>query len=436
MMTITDLDKSYRNFHRSQGKILWPESFLHLTTFIRYCTNIKGKHYLTQTLVDEWCAKRPTETPYSCDKRRGSIRQFLKYTNTSGYTSLSRPGLMHIAKFRQVISMTDLPLAKSVISDMLEKYIFYLKALKSSICGTTHKNLIRFNNYCAKFYPEALLLTDEMVRGWCDRRPAEQCKSRNTRVLSVRTFLKYATRHGWTSVTIPERLPNDKKSPRQPHGFTDDELNAFFKAISSIEMVGWQNELKFKLRKIQIPVYFRLLYSTGMRTNEARMLRCEDVDLTSGTLSIIQSKGFDQHRVALHPTMWKLLKLYDNAMENLMPGRKVFFPNEIGDFHSIMWQASVFRSIWAKISKEDARPYDFRSHYAVTNINSWDYDGTDWFDKLLYLSRSMGHKMIESTCYYYQLAPMFPRMLEELSGPGLRDLLPNLTEFYEDEETD
>lgn len=43
-------------------------------------------------------------------------------------------------------------------------------------------------------------------------------------------------------------------------------------------------------------------------------------------------------------------------------------------------------------SKVDARPYDFRSNYATKNMNRWDYNGPEWFDKLLVLGRSMGHK--------------------------------------------
>ena len=44
-----------------------------------------------------------------------------------------------------------------------------------------------------------------------------------------------------------------------------------------------------------------------------------------------------------------------------------------------------------------ARAYDFRSHYAVVNINGWDHCGIEWMDKLLYLSRSMGHRYIQNT---------------------------------------
>lgn len=433
MKTIEELANIYVDYHKSKGKILGFGSFLSLTTFTRFCMNKKKVQYISQELVDEWCMKRQSETELSHNGRVGGIRQFLRYTNSCGYTSINLPALIQINRPKKVVSETELPLVKTFISDMMDKYIFYLKA-SNHLSRFTHKTLIRFNKYCASIGPDAGILTDDIVNEWCGKRPEEQCKSRNLRIGPVRKFLKYTNKHGWTNVLIPENLPAEK-STYNPHGFSEDELSAFFHSTATIKLVGWQNELKFKLRKMQIPVYFRLLYSTGMRTNEARMLRCKDVDLTNGIINIAHSKGLDQHRVALHPTMWNLLKQYNDAMEQLMPGRKIFFPDNNDNFHGIAWQANVFRNIWKTISGEPARAYDLRSLYAVTNINSWDYDGTEWFDKLLFLSHSMGHRKIESTCYYYQLVPLFFKQLEELTGQALHDLLPNLTNFFENEET-
>jgi integrase len=66
-----------------------------------------------------------------------------------------------------------------------------------------------------------------------------------------------------------------------------------------------------------------------------------------------------------------------------------------------------FKKVWKKVSTAHARAYDFRSHYAVVNINGWDHCGIEWMDKLLYLSRSMGHRYIQNTLYYYRLVPLF-----------------------------
>ena len=433
MKTIEELTSIYVNYHKSKGKILRPKSFLRLTTFTRFCVNKKEVQYISQELVYDWCKKRKRETDLSHNSRIGSIRQFLRYTNSCGYTSLALPALRQISRPKKVISEMELPLVKTFISDMMDKYIFYLKA-SNHLSRFTHKTLIRFNKYCASIDPDVMVLTDDIVNKWCDKRPDEQCKSRNARIRPVRKFLKYTNKHGWTNVLIPENLPAEK-STYKPHAFNKDELSTFFHSTATIKLIEWENELRFKLRKMQVPVYFRLLYSTGMRTNEARMLKCKDVDLTNGVINIAHSKGLDQHKVALHQTMWDLLKQYNDAMERLMPDRNIFFPNKNDDFRGIAWQSNNFRKIWKTLSNEPARAYDLRSLYAVTNINSWDYDGTEWFDKLLFLSHSMGHRRIESTCYYYQLVPLFFKQLEELTGQALNDLLPNLKNFFEYEET-
>lgn len=100
-----------------------------------------------------------------------------------------------------------------------------------------------------------------------------------------------------------------------PHPFTDEELVQFFGACDSI--IPYKNRPAFVLRKIQCPVFFRLLYSSGMRTTEARYLKCGDVDLGHGVINIRKSKGYDQHYVALHETMTDLLRKYDEAVSKL-----------------------------------------------------------------------------------------------------------------------
>lgn len=432
MKTIEELVNLYVDDHKSNGKKLGPKSFLPVTTFSRFCRNRRQVRYISQQLVDEWCAKRQGETEISNKSRVGGIRQFLSYTNNSGYTSLTIPASIQLNRTDKRVLATEHPMIKSFLSDKMDNYLLYLKA-SNHLSMFTHKTLIRFNKYCASIDPAVEKLTDDLVNAWCVKRSKELGKSRNLRVLPVRKFLQYTNKRGWTDVSIPENLPAEKPTYK-PYGFSEDELCSFFRSTATIQLVGWQNELKFKLRKIQVPVYFRLLYSTGMRTNEARMLRCKDVDLTSGIISIAHSKGLDQHRVALHPTMWDLLRQYNDAMEQLMPDREIFFSNYKDTFYGIAWHSNAFRNIWKTISREPARAYDLRSLYAVTNINSWDYDGVEWFDKLLYLSHSMGHREIKSTCYYYQLVPFFFNQLEKLTGQALQDLLPDLTDFFENEE--
>ena len=91
------------------------------------------------------------------------------------------------------------------------------------------------------------------------------------------------------------------------------------------------------IRKLQCPVFFRLLYSSGMRTTEARYLKRADVDLEHGVVNIRKSKGYDQHYIALHDTMTELLVRYDEAMDKIQPERTYFFESLKGKCYGRDW---------------------------------------------------------------------------------------------------
>ena len=300
--------------------------------------------------------------------------------------------------------------------------------------NSTHECLRYFNDYCATHHPKATTLTENIINGWCNKRITESSESHNKRISPIRLFLRHANGRGWTNVELPEFLPWSKKQ-YTPYPFSQEQLQAFFQITDSFEVAKYLNDKVSKIRKIEIPVFYRLLYSSGMRTMEVRLLRCDDVDLNNGVININQSKGIDQHRVALHRTMWDLLIRYNEAMSAIMPDRTYFFPNAYDEPYTRTWESYNFVRMWHLVSSDHARCYDFRSHYAVMNINSWKYSGPEWFDKLLYLSRSMGHRNVSSTCYYYQLVPLFAEQLEELTAEEYHKLLPDLTNYLSDENT-
>lgn len=64
-----------------------------------------------------------------------------------------------------------------------------------------------------------------------------------------------------------------------------------------------------------------------------------------------------------------------------------------------------FRVLWQSCNSSHAIPYELRHNYAIENINGWTYQGFAVHDKLLALSKSMGHRQIESTMAYYSLTP-------------------------------
>ena len=98
-----------------------------------------------------------------------------------------------------------------------------------------------------------------------------------------------------------------------------------------------------KNQQISIPVFFRLLYSTGMRTTEARLLEVDDVDLENGIINIKKSKGYDQHYVVLDDLMKEHLIKYNEKISKLYMNRTYFFPSINDSFHPKSWVYKSFK---------------------------------------------------------------------------------------------
>ena len=321
---------------------------------------------------------------------------------------------------------------RSCLAKQMEEFV-YSKRASGRWSQSYEDNLHFFDNYCANQYPSASVLTEEMLE-WCNERPTENGNSCKYRITVISNFVKYAREKGWTKIA-PPRVPSERPCTYIPHAFTQDELICFFKTCDRhvINAFNHQNNTNNKLNKLELPVYYRLLLSTGMRTNEARWLMRSDVDWVEGVININQSKGVDQHRVALHESMLKLLKIYDESMAKVIPNRTYFFSNRNGHFHRPAWAEYHFRIIWKEVSREPARPYDLRSYYAVANVTRWKDVGFELHDKLLYLSRTMGHRHIGSTYGYFNLSPALADKIKLLTEKSFNNLLPKLSDYYEQE---
>jgi integrase len=212
-----------------------------------------------------------------------------------------------------------------------------------------------------------------------------------------------------TTVTEPT-IPRKEPRTYLPHAFTETELRNFFAACDSIPAKPASEEQLS--RRITVPIFFRLLYSSGIRTNEARALKREDVDLDGGVLNIRYSKGHDQHYIVLHDSMLTLIKRYDIAIAKMYPDRTYFFPTKKGGFHTAGWVQKNFHEMWRQHNGGNPVPYALRHNYAIENINSWIGEGFEFNAKLLYLSKSMGHRVLESTKYYYSLVPALADIIE------------------------
>lgn len=317
---------------------------------------------------------------------------------------------------------------QSFLAPQILAFIRYRQASQRWNEASYEVNLKLFDHYCHDNYPLAAPLTQEMVDGWCRQRDTEENNSCRSRIYVVASFIKFLSDRGMTDVNEPT-IPHKEKRIYIPHAFTNEELTRFFAECDSIPL--FDNRKEVLMRKITLPVFFRLLYSSGIRTYEARHLGKANVDLEHGILDIAYSKGHDQHYIVLHDSMLAIMRDYDTSIKKICPDRTYFFPSIRHSYYSRGWLIKNFKLLWYKVNTAHATAYEFRHHYAVMNINRWIGQGFGFDDKLLYLSKSMGHTTIESTKYYYSIVPGFAQILEDLTADGFDWMIP---EVPDDEE--
>ncbi len=315
---------------------------------------------------------------------------------------------------------------RSGFSESIERFVRFRSASGSWNEACYGLNIKLFDHFCADGYGSEEPLSQTMVDTWCVKRETETNRSRETRVKVVRTFVAYLRERGATDVLPPASL---KPEPRTyvPYAFEEGELRRFFEACDSIK--PYFGRRASTIRKLTVPVFFRLLYSTGMRTTEARVLERGDVDLEHGVVSIRKSKGYDQHYVAMHATMAALMASYDRAIDGLQPSRRYFFQSIKGSHYCREWVGSSFRALWEQANgsaPEAPVPYDLRHHYAISNINSWADDGFETVGKLEYLSKSMGHRFVESTRHCCSIVPRLADVLRDRTEAGFNDIVPEV----------
>ena len=263
-----------------------------------------------------------------------------------------------------------------------------------------------FDRYAARHLAYRSL-SRELVHGWAEAKDGEHPAVHRTRTSPIRELGKYMQSIGVADAFV---LPTAgiRAAPRYvPHFFTHQEITAFFGACDKLHPHG-----AAQARHLVLPVFFRLLYCCGLRTCEARTLRVEQVDLQTGHIDIIRSKGCTSRRLPVQGDVLGLLRRYAARVSAVYPGRIYFFPTTRAACYSSKSVGAVFKSIWkvAGLGRgcgNRPRAYDFRHHFALTNLNRWITTGVEVNAMLPYLSRYMGHSSLASTDYYLHLVPEF-----------------------------
>ena len=264
--------------------------------------------------------------------------------------------------------------------------------------------LLNFDRFCMENYPDASVLTKEIVMDWGRKKQNQKPESVIRKIIALREFARYLNSVGDNAYVAPLEMFGRRK-PFVPYIYTDEELTAFFRASDRIP-----EDKRSPYRHLVVPVIFRLLYCCGLRPSEARHLHCSEFDLDAGILHIKETKHHKDRTVPVAPGMLELCRKYHSLANIAYKNREYFFKNPKGDVYPENWLQRHFWRCWkiagiTSFHGSTPRIFDFRHNYATRILQKWLEDGKELQTYLPYLSAYMGHYDFSETAYYIHLLP-------------------------------
>jgi integrase len=192
-----------------------------------------------------------------------------------------------------------------------------------------------------------------------------------------------------------------------------------------------------------MPVFFRLLYSCGLRLTETRLLKVADVDLDNGIITITNAKLDKRRQIPTSPQLLERMRAYHQNVHLLAKPDDWFFPgygskpmtmgNAEKNFRRFLWRARISHSGRSRIPGQTGGPrvHDLRHTFAVHCLRRWVYEDKDLRAYIPVLQAYLGHVEFSDTAYYLHLtADLFPNIVEKVQY-ALGDIIPKAGDFHE-----
>lgn len=275
--------------------------------------------------------------------------------------------------------------------------------------------LRRFDTFCSEHHPHEATITRELMLDWATKRPGEHPATLQGRITPVKELAKYMARLGHKAFILPKGMM-PRVAKYVPHIYSNDELKRIF---AETDCCHYCSEVPY--RHFVMPVFFRLLYSCGLRLTEARLLKIENVDLTDGVITITNAKLGKHRQLPVAPEMLERMRLYYQNTHLLSDPSDCFFPGYGGrpmtmgnvekNLRKFLWKAGISHGGRSK----GPRVHDFRHTMAVHCLRRWVLEEKDLRALLPVLQAYLGHVSLGDTAYYLHLtADLFPNITEQM----------------------
>ena len=327
-------------------------------------------------------------------------------------------------------------MSKEIYNSIFQQEIRDLIELKR-VLGFSYEaeagSLRRIDTFLCRNTLSEKYITKELCDLWCKKRTYETVTNQASRISTMRVFCRYLNDIGIPAY-IPPKGITKKRTRYDAHIYTDEELQNFFDAVDK----GRSVPDSCPYRSDVMPVFFRILYTSGMLVSELRLARIRDVNLEKGYIHVLEAKNHKERLIPIHPLLMLRCrelkeKIHATSPDDeyffmILPGKPMTLGNVYKNFRRYLEQAGISHT------GKGPRIHDFRHTYCVNLLRKWADEGKDLIAYLPYMRTMLGHESFEETAYYLKLtAERFPYIKERMkeSFPDLvKEAEINEHEFY------
>ena len=214
----------------------------------------------------------------------------------------------------------------------------------------------------------------------------------------VRTFAKHLLLAEPQTQVPPRHWLGPAHRRRSPHLYTSAQIQ---------QLLRRAGQLKGQLQPHTWQTLISLLACSGLRISEAMQLQTSEVDWKQSLLIIRASKFGKTRLVPLHPSALAPLRAYARRRQERFPLAHHFFVSEAGNrlAHSTVGQTFTQLRAGIPFSRRPPRLHDLRHTMASQVLQRWQSSRKGATNRILILSRYLGHSHVEDTYWYLTALP-------------------------------
>ena len=156
-------------------------------------------------------------------------------------------------------------------------------------------------------------LIKEVVDGWALEHAEKSTTSDRSWVSPIREFGRYLVNTSDISAYVLDNSFIIQRYRPEVYLMTEAEIHCFFKECDQYVL-----RKKVPGRAYVLPALYRFMYCCGVRSAEARQLKCQDVHLDKSYVDILWAKAHRDRRLFLSEALTQYREEYDAAIHRVV----------------------------------------------------------------------------------------------------------------------